>query len=133
MSTVYKVTSTAVHDTTGETVTAEAYVARGRLQDRINVRYGDYRAIGNSLMEDIDHDDYGIREILLSQSSATIELAGQPVEVTQTTQYPWEPSIQFTVSPASPATFALKLRVPGWSRDATVSVNGKEIDTQRFR
>jgi hypothetical protein len=68
---------------------------------------------------------------LFAQSSATIEIAGQPVEVTQTTEYPWEPSIQFTVSPASPATFALKLRVPGWSRAATARVNGKKIDAQR--
>jgi DUF1680 family protein len=68
---------------------------------------------------------------LFAQSNATIELAGQPVEVTQTTQYPWEPSVQFTVSPASPATFALKLRVPGWSSGATARVNGKKMDAQR--
>jgi len=59
----YKVTSTA-----GET-TIETYIARAKLHDRISQVYGDYRAIGQSLMYDAsgswdDWWDSGIRDTI---------------------------------------------------------------------
>lgn len=46
-------------------------------------------------------------------SRLTIDkLGGTPVEVTQTTDYPWHGKVTLTLNPATPATFALKLRVP---------------------
>lgn len=47
------------------------------------------------------------------------------VKVTQTTEYPEADSATFKLSMDRPATFALKLRVPGWSNGMTVQVNGQ--------
>lgn len=71
----YKISVTARNIITGKQGTTEAYVAKGRPYDRhITQIQGDYRAIGNSLM--IDRRPYsrtGVRDTLLSESSATIE------------------------------------------------------------
>ena len=36
-----------------------------------------------------------------------------------------------TIDPDAPATFALKLRIPGWARTATIAVNGEPVDAER--
>ena len=46
-------------------------------------------------------------------SRVTVDkLGGTAVEVTQTTDYPWDGKVALTLNPATPATFTLKLRVP---------------------
>ncbi|MFQ6079472.1 MAG: glycoside hydrolase family 127 protein, partial [Thermodesulfobacteriota bacterium] len=52
---------------------------------------------------------------------------GQHISVVQESRYPWEGSVQITVSPESPAQFALFLRIPGWCQEAKVTVNGTEV------
>jgi len=52
---------------------------------------------------------------------------GAPIKVTQRTEYPWKGTVEIEVSPASPAEFAVYLRVPGWARRSDVSVNGKPV------
>jgi hypothetical protein len=47
------------------------------------------------------------------------------VKVVQTTQYPETGGSTLGLSIERPATFALKLRVPGWSNGMTVKVNGQ--------
>lgn len=49
---------------------------------------------------------------------------GVPVRITEETEYPFRPSIRFTVSPSHPVTFPLQLRIPSWARDASLTVNG---------
>jgi hypothetical protein len=39
------------------------------------------------------------------------------VTLTQDTRYPWDGHVRLTVDPAAPKTFALKIRVPGWTGD----------------
>jgi uncharacterized protein len=51
-------------------------------------------------------------------------LAGT-VKVAQTTKYPETGGSTLRLSMERPATFALKLRVPGWSSGMTVKVNGQ--------
>lgn len=41
------------------------------------------------------------------------------------TQYPFGETIDFSVRATRPVRFALQLRIPGWCREATVSINGK--------
>jgi DUF1680 family protein len=48
------------------------------------------------------------------------------VKVTQTTEYPEAGSATFKLAMDRPITFALKLRVPGWSNGMTVQVNGQQ-------
>ncbi len=47
------------------------------------------------------------------------------VTVAQETGYPETETSTLTIGGAQNASFALKLRVPGWSRDMSVAVNGK--------
>jgi DUF1680 family protein len=51
---------------------------------------------------------------------------GVAVTILEETEYPFRDGIHLTVHPASPATFPLKLRIPGWARNAQVAVAGGE-------
>jgi DUF1680 family protein len=52
---------------------------------------------------------------------------GTPLHVTQQTKYPWQGSVQMTVSPAAEKNFALRVRIPGWSTSTKVLVNGTAV------
>jgi hypothetical protein len=42
------------------------------------------------------------------------------VTLTQDTRYPWDGHVHLAVDPAAPKTFALKIRVPGWTSDTVM-------------
>ncbi|MGA7753995.1 MAG: glycoside hydrolase family 127 protein [Candidatus Sulfotelmatobacter sp.] len=50
--------------------------------------------------------------------------SGTGLKIAQKTNYPWDGSVEMTVTPSQPADFVVYLRVPGWVDSATVSVNG---------
>ncbi len=49
--------------------------------------------------------------------SAQLELASLPIEVTQTTHYPWDGKVSVTLHPKKSKKFTLNLRIPGWARN----------------
>ncbi|PTX97854.1 glycoside hydrolase family 127 protein [Opitutus sp. ER46] len=49
-------------------------------------------------------------------SEGTATVAGTKVTLTQATDYPWNGAVKLTVAPETPATFTLRLRVPGWAQ-----------------
>ena len=49
--------------------------------------------------------------------SARLQLAGQPLEVSQATRYPWDGKVSLTLHPPKPRRFTLNLRIPGWARN----------------
>jgi hypothetical protein len=53
--------------------------------------------------------------------------SGNPLTVRQTTQYPWEGTVEISVTPASAEEFTLFVRIPGWSKQNSVKVNGKGV------
>lgn len=53
-------------------------------------------------------------------------LGGQSVQLTQQTDYPWDGEVNLSVETAQPATFTLRLRIPGWCQGATLQVNGQD-------
>jgi DUF1680 family protein len=53
---------------------------------------------------------------------------GQKLRVIQETDYPRDGRISITISPEKAAEFAVLLRIPGWSKAATVRLNGKAVD-----
>jgi DUF1680 family protein len=66
---------------------------------------------------------------LYGESKVRLKLAsGADVELTQATNYPWDGAVAFTSTLASPARFALSLRIPAWAKGATLSVNGVMLD-----
>lgn len=49
-------------------------------------------------------------------SDAEVDLEGQAVKVSQTTNYPWDGKITLKVETNEATDMALKLRIPGWAR-----------------
>ena len=54
-----------------------------------------------------------------------VQLPGQTVTFTCTGNYPYESHTAITLEMDYPETFALDLRLPAWSRETTVYVNGE--------
>jgi uncharacterized protein len=50
---------------------------------------------------------------------------GSPIALTQETNYPWDGNIKITLTKAPKKDVSLFLRIPGWSKNARISVNGK--------
>ena len=59
--------------------------------------------------------------------STTVAVAGGKVALREISTYPWSGDIRIEVDPETPAEFTLKLRIPGWARGATASVNGEAV------
>ena len=55
-----------------------------------------------------------------AQSDAVASVAGTSVRIVQKTGYPWSGLVSLTVSPADPARFTLKVRIPGWAQGRPV-------------
>jgi DUF1680 family protein len=66
---------------------------------------------------------------LLGASRATLALAdGTEVTLEQFTDYPFAGAIQLRVAPATPARFALRVRIPDWAHGAHAHVDGEPLD-----
>ena len=64
---------------------------------------------------------------LYIQGSTKATIAGTPVQLNVTTDYPWDGKVKFKLQLANPTTFELRLRAPAWCEGATLSLKGKEI------
>ena len=60
---------------------------------------------------------------LYGGSTLTTTMDGVPLILTQETEYPWNGRVRITINRCGNGPFALKLRVPGWAKGATVRVN----------
>ena len=56
---------------------------------------------------------------------ATALTDGSPVELTQQTDYPWNGKVTLTVNEAGSKSFAIRLRIPGWTENAGLTINGE--------
>jgi DUF1680 family protein len=65
---------------------------------------------------------------LYGSSTLQTEVAGEVVNLTQETDYPWGGSIKLKMNECGDAPFVLKLRIPGWAQDASVRLNDAQID-----
>ncbi len=52
---------------------------------------------------------------------------GGSIALTETSDYPWDGRIIFTVTDATDGGMPVHLRIPGWSTGATVAVNGRPV------
>jgi hypothetical protein len=76
-------------------------------------------------------EDGGVAGLLLNwygPSEMTARL-DEAVEVTlrQVTEYPFDGRVELAVVPSAAAEFGLKLRIPQWSTDTRVTVNGEAV------
>jgi hypothetical protein len=71
--------------------------------------------------------DGGLAAIYYGPSEVTTTLNGQQVTLAQETEYPFKETITFRVKTASPVTFGLQLRIPGWCPAAKIAINGQDF------
>jgi len=73
----------------------------------------------------------GVVVNLYSPGSATPKLAnGTEIKLVQQTDYPVGDEIILTISPATKTKFTLNLRIPAWSKNTSLTVNGKPVATK---
>ncbi|WP_277979108.1 beta-L-arabinofuranosidase domain-containing protein [Sphingomonas phyllosphaerae] len=68
--------------------------------------------------------DGGLAATLYAPCTVATRVRDVPVTLRQETDYPFRHAIDIAVEPARPLTFPIRLRVPGWSQQTTVLVNG---------
>lgn len=62
---------------------------------------------------------------LYVEGDGTLQIGGRQVILRQETDYPWDGRVRITLEPETPMHFALKLRIPGWCRRASIRVCGQ--------
>jgi DUF1680 family protein len=55
-----------------------------------------------------------------AQSEGEVKIHGTTVRLEQATDYPWSDKITLKVSPAKPARFTVRVRIPGWAQKKPV-------------
>lgn len=73
-------------------------------------------------------DDENVAIHLYAASTIDFDVGGRALRLTQQTAYPWDGDIRITVGAREPVPATLWLRIPGWCRKATVTVNGESVD-----
>lgn len=63
---------------------------------------------------------------LYARSRSKIPTTAGKLEIAQDTQYPWDGQVKLTINIDKPRTFAVRIRVPGWCKGATLKVDGAE-------
>lgn len=67
------------------------------------------------------------------QSRATLMISTQQVVLTQHTQYPWSGEVSIRLELSDELPFSLNVRIPGWCRAFTVSINGAPCQLEADR
>jgi hypothetical protein len=69
--------------------------------------------------------DDGLVAVAYAPSQVHTMIRGAALSVEEQTEYPFRSSIHLVVHLQTPLSFPLVLRVPGWSKSVTLSVNGR--------
>ncbi len=77
--------------------------------------------------------DGGLAAVLYGASKvkATVGKTHEPVEIEQTTNYPFEEQIQFKIHASRAVSFPLSLRIPAWCESPQLTVNGNAMTGRR--
>ncbi len=54
---------------------------------------------------------------LFAAGDAEIKMGDRTVKMQQETRYPWDGRVKISVDPGAPASFTIKVRIPGWARN----------------
>ena len=75
--------------------------------------------------------DNGLAAVLYSSSMTKARVGdGTQIILEQTTNYPFEESVEFSVRTLKSVDFPLYLRIPSWTKSASVYVNGKRVKSK---
>jgi hypothetical protein len=66
-----------------------------------------------------------------SKVKANVGAGNEPVEIEQTTSYPFEEEIRFTIHAERAVSFPLSLRIPAWCERPRLTVNGVATNGER--
>ncbi len=70
-------------------------------------------------------DEGGLAALAYAPTEVNALVGGRQVQITEETSYPFEEQIRLRISVSNSVAFPLRLRVPGWCSNATVTVNGQ--------
>lgn len=74
--------------------------------------------------------DNGLAVLMYNSCEVNAKVAdGVEVTVKETTNYPFGSDIAFEITPKKKAEFPFYLRIPAWTKEATVKVNGENVET----
>ena len=73
--------------------------------------------------------DQGLAAMSYAPCTITSVVRGTSVMVEQVSDYPFRQAVSITVKPQHAVAFPLKLRIPAWSRNTRIAVNGKPVET----
>lgn len=74
-------------------------------------------------------NDNGLAAVMYNSCVTTAKVGnGTEITLTEDTRYPFEDVVRFTLNTPQAVNFPLYLRVPGWCKEASVSINGKMAD-----
>ncbi len=71
----------------------------------------------------------GLAAIVYAPSEVNTMLHDTAVKIAEDTDYPFRDTIKFSLHPARPLPFPLKLRIPAWAKSARILINGIEQST----
>ncbi|MFN0087317.1 MAG: beta-L-arabinofuranosidase domain-containing protein, partial [Blastocatellia bacterium] len=72
--------------------------------------------------------DDGLAAVAYAPSEVkTMVKGGVPVSILEETDYPFRDEIRLTVNPERAAAFPLRLRIPAWAANASITVNGGPV------
>jgi DUF1680 family protein len=65
---------------------------------------------------------------LYGGSTASATIGDSAVTLVQKADFPWSGAVALTLETERPTRFTLKLRIPGWTEDPKVTVNGEAVE-----
>lgn len=75
--------------------------------------------------------DNGAAAVMFNTCEAKMKVAdGKEIILKETTDYPFDSTINFTIETKKAVEFPLYIRIPRWTNNATVCINGKQVEAQ---
>jgi hypothetical protein len=75
--------------------------------------------------------DNGIAAVLYAANQVTVKVGdGTEIQIHEEGHYPFEESLNFTISTPKTVEFPLYLRIPGWATTAEISINGEKVNVR---
>jgi DUF1680 family protein len=69
---------------------------------------------------------------LFMSNSSNMQLAAGKVNISQTTNYPWDRKIAMQIDPEKTTAFSLRVRIPGWAQQEPVAGNLYKTDQSKL-
>jgi hypothetical protein len=72
--------------------------------------------------------DDGLAAVAYAPSSVNVRIHETDVSIEEETEYPFRDRIALTMSPSAPVRFPLYLRIPGWTKEPAITIDGRNVE-----